>query len=133
VDVATLTGAIVVALGRAAMGAMTNSEPLLDRLREASAAAGEKLWQLPLFEEYKEHLKSEVADIKNVGNREAGSIIGALFLQEFIEDTPWVHLDIAGVDQVEKEKGALVKGSSGVPVRTLVNLALSLARKPLSP
>jgi leucyl aminopeptidase len=133
VDVATLTGAIVVALGRAAMGAMTNSEPLLDRLREASAAAGEKFWQLPLFEEYKEHLKSEVADIKNVGNREAGSIIGALFLQEFIEDTPWVHLDIAGVDQVEKEKGALVKGSSGVPVRTLVNLALSLARKPLSP
>jgi len=131
-DVATLTGAIVVALGRAAMGAMTNSEPLLDRLREASAAAGEKLWQLPLFEEYKEHIKSEVADIKNVGNREAGSITGALFLQEFIEDTPWVHLDIAGVDQVEKEKGALVKGSSGVPVRTLVNLALSLARKPLS-
>jgi len=132
VDVATLTGAIVTALGRAIMGAMTNNETLLDRLREASAAAGEKLWQLPLLEEYKEHIKSEVADIKNTGNREAGSIIGALFLQEFIEDTPWVHLDIAGVDHVEKEKGALVKGSSGIPVRTLVNLALSLARKPLS-
>jgi leucyl aminopeptidase len=132
VDVATLTGAIVTALGRAIMGAMTNNETLLDRLREASAAAGEKLWQLPLLEEYKEHIKSEVADIKNTGNREAGSITGALFLQEFIEDTPWVHFDIAGVDHVEKEKGALVKGSSGIPVRTLVNLALSLARKPLS-
>ena len=133
VDVATLTGAIVTALGRAIMGAMTNNETLLDRLREASAAAGEKLWQLPLLEEYKEHIKSEVADIKNTGNREAGSITGALFLQEFIEDTPWVHLDIAGVNQVEKEKGVLVKGSSGIPVRTLVNLALSLARKPLTP
>jgi leucyl aminopeptidase len=132
VDVATLTGAIVTALGRAIMGAMTNNEALLDRLREASAAAGEKLWQLPLLEEYKEHIKSEVADIKNTGNREAGSITGALFLQEFIEDTPWVHLDIAGVDHVEKEKGVLVKGSSGIPMRTLVNLALSLARKPLS-
>jgi leucyl aminopeptidase len=133
VDVATLTGAIVTALGRAIMGAMTNNEALLDRLREASAAAGEKLWQLPLLEEYKEHIKSEVADIKNTGNREAGSITGALFLQEFIEDTPWVHLDIAGVDHVEKEKGVLLKGSSGIPVRTLVNLALSLARKPLTP
>jgi leucyl aminopeptidase len=132
VDVATLTGAIVTALGRAIMGAMTNNEALLDRLGEASAAAGEKLWQLPLLEEYKEHIKSEVADIKNTGNHEAGSITGALFLQEFIEDTPWVHLDIAGVYQVEKEKGVLVKGSSGIPVRTLVNLALSLARKPLS-
>jgi leucyl aminopeptidase len=132
VDVATLTGAIITALGRAIMGAMTNNEALLDRLREASAAAGEKLWQLPLLEEYKEHIKSEVADIKNTGNREAGSITGALFLQEFIEDTPWVHLDIAGVDHVEKEKGVLLKGSSGIPVRTLVNLALSLARKPLS-
>jgi len=132
VDVATLTGAIVTALGRAMMGAMTNNEALLDRLREASAASGEKLWQLPLLEEYKEHIKSEVADIRNVGNREAGSITGALFLQEFIEDTPWIHLDIAGVDHVEQEKGVLVKGSSGIPVRTLVNLALSLARKPLS-
>jgi leucyl aminopeptidase len=131
VDVATLTGAIVIALGRAAMGAMTNNEAFLDRLRAASQASGEKLWQLPMYDEYKEHIKSEVADVKNVGNREAGSITGALFLQEFVDNTPWVHLDIAGVDQAEKEKGVLVKGSSGIPVRTLVNLALSLAQKPL--
>ncbi|MDI6857961.1 MAG: leucyl aminopeptidase [Dehalococcoidia bacterium] len=132
IDVATLTGAIIIALGRATMGAMTNNAALLDRVRSAAAAAGEKLWELPLLDEYKEHIKSEVADIKNVGNREAGSIIGGLFLKEFIEDTPWVHLDIAGVDLVEKEKGILVKGSSGIPVRTLVNLALSLAEQPLT-
>ncbi len=132
VDVATLTGAIQVALGKIALGAMTNNEPLLERLKRASESAGEKLWQLPLFDEYKEQLKSEVADMKNVGGREAGSITAALFLREFIEDTPWVHLDIAGVDQVDKEKGILVKGSSGIPVRTLVNLALSLAEQPLS-
>jgi leucyl aminopeptidase len=132
VDVATLTGAISIALGKVALGAMTNNEALLERLQRASEAAGEKLWQLPLFDEYKEQIKSEVADIKNVGGREAGSITAALFLGEFIEETPWVHLDIAGVDQVDKEKGILVKGSSGIPVRTLVNLALSLAEQPLS-
>ena len=123
VDVATLTGAISITLGKVALGAMTNNEPLLERVKGASEAAGEKLWQLPLFDEYKEQIKSEVADVKNVGGREAGSITAALFLREFIEDTPWVHLDIAGVDQVDKEKGILVKGSSGIPVRTLVNLA----------
>jgi leucyl aminopeptidase len=131
IDVATLTGAIIIALGRATMGAMTNNEALLERVKAAATSAGEKLWELPLLEEYKEHIKSEVADIKNVGNREAGSITGGLFLQEFIDDTPWVHLDIAGVDLVDKEKGILVKGSSGIPVRTLVNLALALADQPL--
>lgn len=131
VDVATLTGAIIIALGRATMGAMTNNEAFLERVRAAATSAGEKLWELPLLDEYKEHIKSDVADIKNVGNREAGSITGGLFLQEFIDDTPWVHLDIAGVDLVEKEKGILVKGSSGIPVRTLVNLALALGEQPL--
>jgi leucyl aminopeptidase len=133
VDVATLTGAIIVALGRATMGAMTNNAALLERMRAAAASAGEKLWELPLLDEYEEQIKSDVADIKNVGNREAGSITAGLFLQEFVDDTPWVHLDIAGVDLVEKEKGILVKGSSGIPVRTLVNLALALAEQPLSP
>jgi leucyl aminopeptidase len=111
---------------------MANNETLLQRVRAAAEEAGEKLWQLPLYDEYKEHIKSEIADLKNVGNREAGSITGGLFLQEFVDDTPWVHLDIAGVDQVEKEKGAWVKGSSGIPVRTLVNLALSLAEEPFT-
>jgi leucyl aminopeptidase len=132
VDVATLTGAISVALGKVAFGAMTNNDALFDRVRQAAEAAGEKVWQLPLFKEYKEKLDSEVADIKNVGGREAGSITGAIFLKEFIEDTPWVHLDIAGVDQHDEVKGIFLKGSSGTGVRTLINLGLSLAEKPLS-
>jgi leucyl aminopeptidase len=127
IDVATLTGAISIALGNVAMGCMTNDQALCDRVLQASRAAGEKVWQLPLYDEYKEQIKSEVADIKNTGGREAGAITAALFLKEFVEDTPWVHLDMAGVDFYEKEKGALVKGASGIPVRTLVNLVLSLA------
>ena len=132
VDVATLTGAIQIALGKVAFGAMTNSDPLLSRLKEAAAAAGEKVWELPLFDEYREQSDSTVADVKNVGGRGAGSITAALFLREFIEDTPWVHLDIAGVDQSDEVKGIMVKGSSGTGVRTLINLGLSLAERPLS-
>ncbi len=132
VDVATLTGAMAITLGKVAFGAMTNNEALLDRVREAAQAAGEKVWQLPLFDDYREKIDSEVADIKNTGGREAGSITAALFLKEFIEDTPWVHLDIAGVDQHDEVKGIFLKGSSGTVVRTLINLGLSLAEKPLS-
>jgi leucyl aminopeptidase len=131
VDVATLTGAMSITLGKVAFGAMTNSEPVLDRVREAAKAAGEKVWELPLFKDYMEKLDSEVADIKNTGGREAGSITAALFLKEFIEDTPWVHLDIAGVDQHTEVKGIFLKGSSGTVVRTLINLGLNLAEKPL--
>jgi len=125
VDVATLTGAISVALGRVAMGAMTNNQELCDRVIEAGKASGEKIWQLPLFDEYKEQIKSDIADVKNVGGREAGAITAALFLAEFAEDTPWVHLDMAGVDRVDKENGVLVKGANGIPVRALVNFVLS--------
>ncbi len=132
VDVATLTGAIAVALGNVAMGAMTNDAALLDQVGRAAAAAGEKLWQLPMFEEYREQIKSDVADIKNSGGREASSITAAFFLKEFVGDTPWVHLDVAGVDFYDKEKGVTVKGASGIPVRTLVNLALGLAGEPLA-
>jgi leucyl aminopeptidase len=131
VDVATLTGAISIALGNVAMGAMTNSEPLYARVRKASEASGEKVWQLPMWDEYKEQIKSDVADIKNTGGRGAGSITAAFFLKEFVGDTPWVHLDIAGVDFYEKEKGVLVKGASGIPVRTLVHLALDMAQEAL--
>ena len=129
VDVATLTGAISVALGNVAMGAMTNDEALLEKVRRAAEAAGEKLWQLPMFEEYREQIKSEVADIKNTGGRQASSITAAFFLKEFVEDTPWVHLDVAGVDFYDKEKGVTVKGASAIPVRTLVNLALQMAEE----
>lgn len=129
VDIATLTGAISVALGNVAMGAMTNDAALLDKVRRAAAAAGEKVWELPMFEEYKELIKSDVADMKNSGGRPAGSISAAFLLKEFAEETPWVHLDIAGVDTYEREKGAMVKGSSGIPVRTLVHLAFQVAGK----
>jgi leucyl aminopeptidase len=132
VDVATLTGAISVALGNVAMGAMTNNEALYTRVRRAAEASGEKVWQLPMYDEYKEQIKSDVADMKNTGGRGAGSITAAFFLKEFVEETPWVHLDMAGVDFYEKEKGVIVKGASGIPVRTLVHLALDLAEEPLA-
>jgi len=131
VDVATLTGAMSVALGDVAYGVFTNNDAFAERVKAAAAAAGEKCWQLPMFPEYKELNKSNVADVKNTGGRNAGSIAAAFFLKEFVDDRPWVHLDIAGVDFMEKEKGVLVKGSSGIPVRTLVNLALDLADRPL--
>jgi len=131
IDVATLTGAISIALGDVAYGVFTNSDPLLERVKAASAASGEKCWPFPLFNEYKENIKSNVADMKNSGGRGAGSINAAFFLKEFVDDRPWAHLDIAGVDFFDKEKGVLVKGASGVPVRTLVQLALDLAERPL--
>ena len=129
VDVATLTGAISVALGNICIGAFTNNQELVDRVIAAGSEVGEKIWQLPTWDEYKEQNKSDVADIKNSGGRPAGSITAALFIGEFAGDTPWVHLDIAGVDVADKERAYLVKGATGMPVRTLVNLVLSLAAK----
>ena len=128
IDVATLTGACRVALGDVCTGAFTNNQELVDKVIAAGVEAGEKIWQMPMFEEYKEQNKSEVADIKNAGNRWGGAITAAQFLAEFAGDTPWVHLDIAGTNMTEKEKNYLVKGATGVPVRTLVNLVLSLAK-----
>ena len=85
-----------------------------------------------MFSEYKDLNKSNIADMKNTGGRNAGSIAAAFFLKEFVDDRPWAHLDIAGVDFFDKEKGVIVKGGSGIPVRTLVNLALDLAERPLT-
>jgi leucyl aminopeptidase len=127
VDVATLTGACVVALGHVASAIFTNKQELADKVLTAAGEAGELTWQMPMFEDYKEQNKSDVADIKNTGGRPAGSITAALFLQEFAGETPWVHMDIAGMDLAEKEKGYIVKGGTGIPVRTLVNLALDMA------
>lgn len=127
VDVATLTGACVIALGTVCTGAFTNNQRLVDKVIAAGAEAGELIWQMPMYDQYKEQNKSDVADIKNVGGREGGAITAAQFLSEFAGDTPWVHLDIAGTDMTDKEKNYLVKGATGVPVRTLVNLVLSLA------
>lgn len=128
IDVATLTGACRVALGDVCTGAFTNNQELVDKVIAAGAEAGERIWQMPMYEEYKEQNKSEVADIQNTGGRLAGAITAAQFLAEFAGDTPWVHLDIAGTSMSEKERNYLLKGATGVPVRTLVNLALALAR-----
>jgi len=130
VDVATLTGACRVALGDICTGAFGNDQGLIDKVIAAGAEAGERIWQMPMYEEYKEQNKSEVADIKNVGGRYAGAITAAQFLSEFAGGTPWVHLDIAGTSLSEKERGYLIKGATGVPVRTLINLVLSLSRQP---
>jgi len=128
VDVATLTGACRVALGDVCTGAFTNNQELVDKVVAAGTEAGELVWQMPMYEDYKEQNKSDVADIKNVGGRYGGAITAAQFLAEFAGDTPWVHLDIVGTSLSDKERNHLVKGATGVPVRTLVNLILSLAK-----
>jgi leucyl aminopeptidase len=128
IDVATLTGACHIALGDLCSGVFTNNQELADRVIRVSKEAGECLWQMPMNEEYKQQNKSDVADIKNTGGRYGGAITAAQFLAEFSEDTPWVHLDIAGTALAKNGSGYTVKGATGVPVRTLVNLALDMAR-----
>ena len=127
VDVATLTSAVVVALGRVASGVMGTSQPLVDAVLSASSATGEKMWQLPLFDEYKRQNRSDYADVKNTGGRPAGTITAALFIGEFTEGVEWAHLDIAGTFLSERTAGYLVKGATGVPTRTLVRLVEDLA------
>jgi leucyl aminopeptidase len=124
VDAATLTGSVVVALGHINVGLFSSDDPLAERVLKASRAAGEKMWRMPLDDDYKEQLKSEFADMANVGGRPGGSITAALFLREFAEQTPWVHLDIAGTAWMEETKPYMAKGPSGVGVRTFVNLAM---------
>jgi leucyl aminopeptidase len=126
VDVATLTGACRVALGPVCTGAFGNNQEIVDKVIKAGAEAGEKIWQMPMYEEYKELNKSDCADIKNSGGRDGGAITAAQFLAEFSEDAPWVHLDIASTSFSEKEGAYTPKGGTGVTVRTLVNLALAL-------
>jgi len=128
IDVATLTGACRAALGDVYSGAFGNNQGLVGKVIAAGAEAGELIWQLPMHEQYKEQNKSDIADIKNVGGKYGGAITAAQFLAEFVGDTPWVHLDIAGTRLSEKEQGYLVKGATGVSVRTLINLVLSLAK-----
>jgi len=124
VDVATLTGAIVVALGHLRAGLFASDDGLRDRVLRASQSAGERLWPMPLDEDYKDYLKSAPADLSNVGGRWGGAVTAAIFLKEFAADTPWAHLDIAGTAWVDEEKPHLAKGPTGFPVRTLVRLAL---------
>ncbi|HEY7212933.1 MAG TPA: leucyl aminopeptidase [Bryobacteraceae bacterium] len=125
VDAATLTGAIGVALGHYNMGAFTNDDSFLAHFLAAARAAGEKAWQLPMDEEYKEYLKSAFADLPNIGGRYGGSITAAWFLREFADPTPWIHLDIASTAWLDDGRAWLSKGPSGVAVRSLVQLALN--------
>jgi leucyl aminopeptidase len=126
IDIATLTGAVVTALGRVAAGIMGSNQTLIDRLIACGADGGEKFWQLPLYEEYKEGLKSDIADLKNAGSRgEAGTCSAAMFLQEFTAAKPWAHMDIAGPAWQERERDDLNKGGTAFGVRTLSRYVLS--------
>lgn len=121
IDLATLTGAAVVALGRTIAGLFTNDDVLLDRLTDAAAGAGERTWPLPLAEEYRSDIDSEVADMKNIGKGgQAGAIVAALLLERFVDDTAWAHLDIAGPARSDEDSGVLTKGGTGFGVRTVL-------------
>jgi leucyl aminopeptidase len=123
VDAATLTGAIVVALGSVNIGAFTNNEAFLAKFLAASKTEGEKTWQMPMDEEYKELLKSNFADLHNIGGRSGGSITAAWFIRDFVDETPWIHLDIAGTAWLDDAKPYMAKGATGVGMRTFVRLA----------
>jgi leucyl aminopeptidase len=120
IDLATLTGAVVVALGSHATGMMGTDEPMMERLQAAGVMSAERVWPLPMFDAYSKQIKSDIADIKNTGGREAGSITGGAFLKEFVGDTPWVHLDIAGTAWTRDEKPYVPKGATGVGIRLLI-------------
>jgi len=119
-DIATLTSAIKIALGTICAGVFGNHEKLKTKMIQAGQKTGERIWELPLWEDYQELIKSDLADIKNVGGKPAGAIIAARFLQNFVGDYPWVHVDIAGVDFLEKERPYIPKGATGFGARLLL-------------
>lgn len=128
IDLATLTGAVVVCLGDEAIGLMSNNDELANDLVKAGDAAFERVWRLPLFEEYKKQIQSDIADIKNSGGRAAGTITAGLFLQEFVGDVPWAHLDIAGTAYLTEPKRYQPKNGTGVGVRLLIEYFDRLAK-----
>ena len=123
IDLATLTGACMVALGDKIAGLMGNDDAWVGQVRAAADRAGEPVWHLPLPQEYRKQLESEVADLKNIGGSYGGALTAGLFLQEFVEGAPWVHLDIAGPARAGADDGHVLKGGTGFGVRTLVELA----------
>jgi len=127
VDAATLTGAVVVALGYVNVGVFANDDQIYQRFAKAHQRAGEQMWRMPLDDDYKENIKSGIADIVNAGPRHGGAINAAMFLKEFAEDTPWIHLDIAGTAWMEEAKPWIAKGPSGVALRSLVEFVKSWA------
>jgi leucyl aminopeptidase len=129
IDAATLTGACVVALGMINVGIFSNDDEFYERFNKSLQASGEKMWRLPVDEEYRDMIKSSIADIVNSGGRWGGAVTAAMFLKEFVGDTPWIHLDIAGVAWMEDSKPWIAKGPSGTPVRSLVEFVRDLASK----
>lgn len=128
IDLATLTGACIVALGDTATGVMTNNQKLADKIIKAGNEAGEKMWQLPLYDEYRDQIKSDIADMINTGSKgKAGAQNGAVLLEKFVDNIPWVHLDIAGPAWIDKENEFGPRGPTGVGVRTLINYILNYA------
>jgi leucyl aminopeptidase len=128
VDIATLTGAIVTALGKITTGVFGNNQDWVDRLLAAAKLAGEKMWQMPMFQEYADMMKGDISDLKNIsGSTEAGAITAAGFLMAFAEDTPWIHLDIAGTARAGKDLGYMAKGATGAGLRTMVELVRGFA------
>ena len=125
IDIATLTGAIVVALGHSAAGIMGSDDKLVDELRAAGERAGERVWPLPLWEDYRDLMKSDIADVKNSGGRPAGSISAGWFLREFVDGFPWAHLDIAGTAYSDREDPTRVKGPTGMGVRLFTEFVLA--------
>jgi leucyl aminopeptidase len=123
IDMATLTGAVVIALGDVYTGLLGTSQELMDDIVACSKEVGEKFWQLPIGKEYSAQIKSDIADVKNIGKgRKAGTIAGAVFIQEFVKDAKWAHLDIAGTAWNDEPKAHYSKGPSGVAIRTLLRL-----------
>jgi leucyl aminopeptidase len=127
IDLATLTGGIVVALGSTMTGLFCNDESLANEIIAAGRVVGEKYWPMPLDDEYSEHIKSDIADIKQTGGRSASSVTAAKILEHFVGDAKWAHLDIAGTSYLENKKSYQEKGATGVGVRTLAELVLRLA------
>ena len=126
IDIATLTGACLVAFGNEAIAMMGNDRKLLDAMKKSGENTFERVWEMPLFEEYKEYLTSDIADIKNIGGRNGGLVTAAYFLYEFVGDTPWVHLDIAGTAWTEKDKPYMPKGASGIGTRLIFDIIKGL-------
>ena len=123
VDMATLTGAVIIALGDLNTGIMGNDQEFVDEFIKCGKEVGENFWQLPIGEDYSKGIKSDIADVKNIGpSRKAGTIIGGVFIQEFIDKAKWIHLDIAGTAWADDAKPNQTKGPTGVAVRTLLKL-----------
>ena len=129
IDCATLTGAMVISLGHAAAGLVSNDDTFAQEFLQTGNATGERYWQLPLYDDYLTAMKSDIADLKNTGGRPGGSLTAAAFLREFVDGKPWIHLDIAGTAYIDKEQPYQAKGPTGLPLRALVSYVEAAASK----